>query len=296
VAVGAVSAPAGAYSAGAVARRLGVAVTTLRTWHQRYGLGPSLHEPGQHRRYTEQDVARLEAMQRLISDGVAPGEAARWVTRAPAAAPAAHTSASAQDLAHFVRGLHRAATRLDSALVHQVVAHAVGELGVVEAWDGVLRPVLVAIGERHAATGGQIEVEHIVSRAISAVLVAVPRPAPTVPVRIMLACGDEEQHSLPLEALAAALAEHDTPARMLGPRVPPAALTTAVRRTGPAAVLIWSHNRFTADPAQFDAVLTAEPRPMLVAAAGPGWRIADLPEGVVFFHSLREALSALVAQ
>ena len=41
-----------ALSAGAVARRLGVAVTTLRTWHQRYGLGPSQHVPGQHRRYT----------------------------------------------------------------------------------------------------------------------------------------------------------------------------------------------------------------------------------------------------
>ena len=37
---------AAAYSAGAVARRLGVAVTTLRTWHQRYGLGPSLHPGG----------------------------------------------------------------------------------------------------------------------------------------------------------------------------------------------------------------------------------------------------------
>ena len=35
-----------ALTAGAVARRLGVAVTTLRTWHQRYGLGPSHHVPG----------------------------------------------------------------------------------------------------------------------------------------------------------------------------------------------------------------------------------------------------------
>src|SRR6185312_4521850 len=71
---------AAAYSAGAVARRLGVAVTTLRTWHQRYGMGPSLHEPGHHRRYTEQDIERLEVMQRLIVEGVAPGEAARWVS------------------------------------------------------------------------------------------------------------------------------------------------------------------------------------------------------------------------
>ena len=68
-------------TAGAVARRLGVAVTTLRTWHQRYGLGPTRHEPGQHRRYSPEDVARLELMQRLTADGVPPGEAARWVRR-----------------------------------------------------------------------------------------------------------------------------------------------------------------------------------------------------------------------
>ena len=35
----------------AVARRLGVAPATLRTWDRRYGLGPSSHEAGEHRRY-----------------------------------------------------------------------------------------------------------------------------------------------------------------------------------------------------------------------------------------------------
>ncbi|MEU8189790.1 MerR family transcriptional regulator, partial [Micromonospora carbonacea] len=67
-----------ALSAGAVARRLGVAVTTLRTWHQRYGLGPSQHLPGHHRRYTPADLARLEIMRKLTAEGVTPAEAARW--------------------------------------------------------------------------------------------------------------------------------------------------------------------------------------------------------------------------
>ena len=72
-----------ALSAGAVARRLGVAVTTLRTWHQRYGLGPSEHVPGHHRRYTPADLARLEIMRRLTAQGVTPAEAARWARRTP---------------------------------------------------------------------------------------------------------------------------------------------------------------------------------------------------------------------
>ena len=60
----------------AVARRIGVAPATLRTWDRRYGLGPSSHEAGSHRRYCPADLARLTLMRRLISTGVAPCEAA----------------------------------------------------------------------------------------------------------------------------------------------------------------------------------------------------------------------------
>jgi DNA-binding transcriptional MerR regulator len=286
-----------AYSAGAVARRLGVAVTTLRTWHQRYGVGPSLHEPGHHRRYTDEDIERLEAMQRLIAGGVAPAEAARWVTRGPEPrpAPAAATFDAAADVRSTVRGLHRAALRLDAPAVRLLAGQAVRRLGVVPAWDDVLRPVLTWIGDRHAATGGLVEVEHLLSTSISAVLGAVPRPAPTVPLRIMLACADEEQHSLPVEALAAALAAAGVPVRLLGARVPTSALIAAVRRTGPVALLVWSHQRSTADPAQLAAVLAERNRPLVVAAAGPGWPRTSLPAGVSVPGSLSEAIIELTA-
>jgi len=42
----------------AVAHRLGVAPATLRTWARRYGLGPSEHSAGEHRRYSAADLAR----------------------------------------------------------------------------------------------------------------------------------------------------------------------------------------------------------------------------------------------
>ncbi|GAA1850844.1 MerR family transcriptional regulator [Myceligenerans crystallogenes] len=61
----------------AVAKRLGVAPATLRTWDRRYGLGPSGRTAGSHRRYTPDDVARLLVMRRLTLEGHAPGEAAR---------------------------------------------------------------------------------------------------------------------------------------------------------------------------------------------------------------------------
>jgi MerR family transcriptional regulator, light-induced transcriptional regulator len=72
-------------SVAAVARLLGVAPGTLRTWDHRYGMGPSGHESGRHRRYTPADVARLQRMRWLLMQGVndvsmvAPGCRARYV-------------------------------------------------------------------------------------------------------------------------------------------------------------------------------------------------------------------------
>jgi DNA-binding transcriptional MerR regulator len=280
-------------SAGAVARRLGVAVTTLRTWHQRYGLGPSGHVPGHHRRYTAEDLARLDVMRELTAEGVAPAEAARW------ARGAGHRQAvgrrhgggrvigvgTAGDAA---RGLAHAAMRLDAVAMRATIERSIAASGVVATWDTLLRPVLVGVGERHAL----VEVEHLLSRCVSEALGAVPRPpAAAGPPRILLACADEEQHSLPLEALAAALAEAGIPCRLLGARVPPSALAGAVRRTGPDAVVVWSHSHDTADPRQLDALRSGPHRPPLIIAAGPGWD--ELPVVIERPDRLDAALSLL---
>ncbi|SCE67072.1 B12 binding domain-containing protein [Micromonospora viridifaciens] len=300
-----------ALSAGAVARRLGVAVTTLRTWHQRYGLGPSEHVPGHHRRYTPADLARLEVMRRLTADGVGPAEAARWARQAPVLAPhdrpgsparpritraGGGTTIAVGRAGPAARGLARAAMRLDSVAIGETISRALAADGVVPTWDGLLRPVLAGIGERHAATAGLIEVEHLMSRCVSEAFAAVARAHPaTGPARILLSCADEEQHTLPLEALAAALAEAGVGYRMLGARVPLPALVEVVTRTGPAAVVLWSHTRATADPRQLSALLAAPRRPLLVLAAGPGWQADTLPAGVLRPVDLAEAVSLAVA-
>jgi MerR family transcriptional regulator, light-induced transcriptional regulator len=313
-------------SAGVVARRLGVAVTTLRTWHQRYGLGPSQHVSGRHRRYTAEDLARLEIMQRLAAEGVAPAEAARWARLAPADAllhdPAKvptpklptpkvpevegqRTSRSRAGGGFTIpvgragpaaRGLARAAVRLDSAKMREILEDASEADGVVSTWDNVLRPVLVGIGKRHLVTRSLVDVEHLLSRTSSEVLGAVPRPASAITrARILLACTDEEQHSLPLEALAAALAQAGVACRMLGARVPPAALIDSVRRTGPAVVVLWAHTAETADVNQLRGLLAGPRRPLLVLAGGPGWDPESLPSDVVMPVSLSDAMRLVMA-
>jgi MerR family transcriptional regulator, light-induced transcriptional regulator len=321
----------------AVARRLGVAPATLRTWDRRYGLGPTLHTAGSHRRYSRADVARLEAMRRLVMDGVQPAEAARIAVEQattagtgqppprppgelprptagaappPVAAPSAAAAATVParppvaggpggrvlalpGASAEVRGLARAAMALDASTVRAALERAVRGLGVVAAWQDLLCPVLVAVGERWAATGEGVEVEHLLAEAATSVLRGVtnaPEPANGRPV--LLAGTPGEQHTLPLSALAAALAEHGIGVRLLGGILPARALAAAVRRTGPAALLVWSHQVETADVTVLLRLPVLRP-PVCVLAGGVGWVGQPLPPRVTYAPSLTTAVALI---
>lgn len=291
-------------TAGAVAHRLGIAVTTLRTWHQRYGLGPSRHESGRHRRYTEEDLARLEVMRRLTADGVPAAEAARFASRAsavPTDAPdveARHGGGHSIALGYAVpaaRGLATAALRLDAPAMRDLIAGSIARNGVIQTWSEVLIPVLIGVGERFAATGRYIEVEHLLSRCVSEAFGAVIRPvAHGESPQVLLSCADEEQHSLPLEALAAALAENGATCRLLGARVPTAALADAIGRTAPLAVVVWSQLPTTGGGGQLHTLMSGVRHAMLLIAAGPGWDRAALPAGTATPHSLGDAVALVL--
>ncbi len=292
-------------TAGAVARRLGVAVTTLRTWDRRYGIGPHGHESGRHRRYGPEDVARLQLMRQLTADGVPPAEAAAWIRDRPDAviAPTGARPASEPpprtrdggghaipvgDAGPAARGLARAAVRLDATAMDRLLGRAVTERGVVAAWEEMIAPVLIGVGQRHAATRQLVDVEHLLSRCVSAALGRVP--AVDGRVGVLLACADDEQHSLPLEALAASLAERGIGTRQLGARVPPQALAEAIRRVGPDVVVLWAATAETGAPGQVVAVREARPRPKLIVAAGPGWPREALPDDVATPETLADAV------
>ena len=282
--------PAG-LTPGAVARQLGVAVTTLRSWHQRYGLGPTGHSPNQHRRYTAADLARLGRMMQLTAAGLAPAEAARRALRPePTVAPAIPVvpPAVADSLA---RGLARTTVRMDAPTLRAQLDQVLRDYGVVEAWEAVIAPVLIGIGSRHASSGALVEVEHLLSATVTGALGAVRPTTPTTTDSVLLACPGEEQHSLPLLALATALGEVGVPAATLGARVPPAALEAAIRRTGPAAVGVWSHHPGTADLDLLATLGTLPRGPRLVLALGPGWAGLELPEPVRTATSLRATVT-----
>lgn len=305
----------------AVARHLGVAPATLRTWDRRYGLGPSAHTAGAHRRYSAADVARLEVMRSMVFQGVSPGDAARMALTTDVSADAAEEppdSLSAESLIHEdeptpagragggpvvplhgasprARGLARAALALDAPAVRKIVLDSLTERGTIWTWDNLLVPVLVGVGERFQSTGQGIDLEHLLSESIlgalreaadSAVESATSRP-------VLLAAAPEDMHTLPLQAVAAALAERGIATRMLGARLPVDALIAAIRRCGPPAVMLWSHDDVTGDPAVLTAVPALRPAPAVVVG-GPGWPEV-LPQGVARVSDLSDAVTRLTA-
>lgn len=291
-------------SVAAVARRLGVAPATLRTWDRRYGLGPSQHSAGAHRRYSPADVERLERMRRLVLSGVPPAEAAR-VSHADGpdgddaigGAPLVDVTAR-QGGGHVVaipggtpsaRGLARAAVALDADSCRSILGETLDRRGVVWTWDHLIVPVLIGVGQKWEQSGSGIDVEHVLSEAIQAEFSErVSRAPATSPATVLLAAAPGELHVLPMWALAAGLAERQVAMRMMGARTPAEALGQAMRRIGPGAVLVWSQTRESGDPAELVVLPELRPEP-LILLAGPGWwpvapprgeRVSDLSEAI----------------
>lgn len=392
-------APTPTLTVAAVARRLGVAPSTLRTWDRRYGLGPSAHTAGAHRRYSPTDVARLMVMRRLTLEGVSPADAARiaLATAVSDEVQPMHTPANGYDLSSaeslrspddgftdfvsreikddgdggFVsnpvqvpasvsgrlpepepvselarldwpqaspefgadddpdypatgwrgllrsvpserslpgggrvvampdgtpqsRGLARAAMSLDTYETHRILRDTIHREGTVLTWNTMILPVLRALGERTRVTGDAIDVEHAFSEVILGVMrgVAMALPEPGNSPVVLLACADSDYHSLPLHALAAALAERGIPTRMLGSGLPPHALSASVRRTGPSVIVLFARMS-GADAGDTEALRRQRPAPTVILA-GPGWLPETIPSAARTATSLLGAIDEVL--
>jgi DNA-binding transcriptional MerR regulator len=292
------------WSVAAVARALGVAPATVRTWDRRYGVGPSGHREGQHRRYTEVDLGRLETMRQLLLQGVSTADAARAATTTQrdegpptevserVTGPALARPGRSRQANMTARQLREAALRMDADRVVALLTRAVDEHGVTVVWETLLRPALTGIGDRWADDVGCIAAEHLLSECATRVLHQGMRGPMRRARPVLLVCAPGEAHVLPLHALAAALAERSVPSRLLGAATPAGATMAAARRLQPSAIVVWAQSPHTADPEVFAALPPTRGGRLLVAA-GPGWAQTHLPPAVTRIDSLPASLGLL---
>ena len=299
------------FTVAVVARRLGVAPATLRTWERRYGLTPSGRSQGGHRRYSDLDLARLNVMRRLLLSGVTPADAAASALGVDVAnhtavdeccQVAGDTKSSAKALS---RSLLRTALALDADGANIILADSISKRGVIWTWDFVIVPVLIEVGDQWAQTGQGIEVEHTLSEVLSNQFSQVVAKFPVrkdVP-SVLLACAPDDLHCLPLRAIAAALAETHVATQLLGPSTPIEVVGAAAARLGSPVVLVWAQLPATATGVDWGAwqaasAEDARARQPALVLAGPGWsdsrparaqRVHDLTETVA---TVRNALAA----
>jgi len=244
------------YTVRVVAERVGVPTATLRSWNQRYGVGPPEHSRGQHRLYSETDIAVVRRMYELILEGASPRSAARTAVDSvrPARGDAAALLVAAFDFDVFTAG-----HLLDRHLRH---------FGVLDTWDLMIRPSFDAVAERQAQGENCIDVEHALSWTVTRSFQRYPIPTPEESATIILACTPRETHTLALEALRAALVERGRGALMLGADVPRSALLEAAdRKDGRVSTLLWSQTSDTADVGTVNDLAARAS----VSVGGPGW-------------------------
>ncbi len=201
----------------AVAGRLGVAASTLRTWERRYGLGPSARTAGRHRRYDADDVTRLETMRRLTREGVAPADAARLARGLDAGdedlvMPGDEGAGTEEVLDPL--SLAAAAVEADDARLRRMITRAVGADQVLTAWQTLVRPAMDLVEARdHGDRPGRDP-----AAALGAALLAVVRTVvdPADEADTVLIHADADRH-LDAHVLAAELALRGAGVRVLRP-------------------------------------------------------------------------------
>jgi len=283
----------------AVARRIGVAPATLRTWDRRYGLGPSEHVEGEHRRYCPQDLARLTMMRRLIVAGLAPAEAAEQARNCKSAVKVETLVKGFEVREEVVEAIYKGLQGFDKAFIEKTLDHEIDTYGVEGAWSDVIVPTLFLIGQEWEINQSGIEIEHLFSEILKRTMhnrvVELKKPVNARPV--LLAAVGEELHSLPLYALAAALCERNIDTYVLGARTPLSALSAMISRCAPPAIFMWAQLPKNAESKYWNEIPAIRPAPRIVVG-GPGWDAIECSEVIKaegLEHACEEIAQALGA-
>jgi DNA-binding transcriptional MerR regulator len=280
---------------GAVARRTGVAVTTLRAWEARYGLLTPQRTDGGHRLYGEEDVDRVLAVLRLTAQGWAVSAAARAVmtgreperlrivgadgsgagSSAGSGAPGRDAGA-ATSAARARADLASAVATYDAGLATATLDGALSRLGVAHALEDVVMPVLRDLGEGWREDPGLISVEHFATNVLRPRLHRLLTGAHLGAAPTCLAAApDGEDHELGVLAAAAVAADAGLRVTYLGARTPRAALEHGAATLRPDVVLVGAvtvaaARRFAAAPPDLGGAA--------LVLGGPGFTALDASE------------------
>lgn len=226
----------------AVSDLLGIPAPTIRSWERRYGLARTTRTGGGHRRYTTADIGELRLMRDEIVRGRRPAEAAVLLRE---------TAEAAEPYRSFIQAFVDVVDPMNTRQLDVLLDHCRARFGLDEAICRVLLPGMRRIGVAWQSGRCDISQEHLITQATRGWLkkVMAMGPVPWRPQTIVLSCGPADLHTVGLEAMEVLLAQRGWRCHLLGERIPPSDLKSAIDRTGAAATIVVSqiatHRRAT---------------------------------------------------
>jgi DNA-binding transcriptional MerR regulator len=253
---------------GELAKRTGVSPELLRAWEQRYGLLQPTRTPGGFRLYSAADEARVQRMQRLVSEGLAAAQAAHLVLSDDEPAPPT-ASPSATTLEEAAADLSTSLDRLDEQAANTALDRLFAAYTVETVLQDVVLPYLHRLGKRWAAGEVSVAQEHFASNLIRGRLLGLAQGwgQGQGPLAI-LACVPGEHHELGLLAFGVALRRRGWRITYLGTDSPIDAVADLARSLAPAAVVLLSINPDNFLDHAPDIEQLANQAPVMIAGTG----------------------------
>jgi DNA-binding transcriptional MerR regulator/methylmalonyl-CoA mutase cobalamin-binding subunit len=232
----------GPFRIATVAELTGVPEPTLRAWERRYGVPVPERAASGYRLYGETEVDEIRLMRTLCDEGMAAAEAARQVTsRRGSRGPKREAVHGADPYRAAVSAMLDSVMDFDTEAFEQEVRRLPLLGGVTTILDRVVVPFLREVGDRWHSGDFSIAHERLATERMSTFLRDLLRLAtddePTRE-RVLLACFGDDEHELGLFIAAIRLATWGYRSVVLGGRIPPSSLHTAVKLVGPRLVAL----------------------------------------------------------
>ena len=226
---------------GELSRRAGVSTDLLRAWERRYGLLDPDRSPGRFRLYSDDDVARVQAMQEHLARGLSAAEAARLARQLPSSGAAGAPASGASDalLESSVRELRQALDSFDEPAGHAAFDRALATFGLETVLRDVVLRTLTEIGEGWERGEVSVAQEHFASNLVRGRLLGLARGWGQGTGRAaLLAAPPGELHDLGLIVFGLALRAHGWRITFLGADTPLATIGDTAARISPDLVVL----------------------------------------------------------
>jgi DNA-binding transcriptional MerR regulator len=225
-----------------VARMTGLSIDTLRAWERRYRIVTPLRDEGGVRRYSEQDVARLELARAATALGhpirtvakLSDEELYYLVREAQADTPGRGAAAEPT-----VRAVIESLRCYDLDQAERVLHAAALLMPTDELVMDVLVPLMQRVGSLWESGHLSIAQEHIVSQLLRNLVGRLSRLRENAtPCAMVFATPPGEPHEFGISLAACMASMHGLRPCMLGPNLPAGEIVAAARHLRPRVVVV----------------------------------------------------------